>query len=352
MCLVKSSAPLFLLTALTAASQPETAFQWNDRGIAATDRRDFTEAAEDYHKALDIWRSLGPTYGLHTSTTLYNLAQVDCAVGKWRESVPLFQEAVDLARAAAGLRNLRTLISLNGLGKALMVTGDLERAEAAFTEALAAEREVLPDKQELAQLLGNVASLKMRQGKLAEALSLGDESLSLTVRNLGEMNADTATVYTLVANIHQRAGRPERALPLFRKARWIYEKTIPPSDPRYPCMLTSEGLALIDVKQFRTAEKEMRRAIDLLTPCTTDCEFPLAIAETNFGLLRLTQKKYSEADTWLHSALVREQKYSVRPNGDMLQTMKLLMDLRQKQGRTAEAAALRQRIDAVQSAYR
>jgi tetratricopeptide (TPR) repeat protein len=333
-------------------SQPKLAFQLNERGIAAANRRDFTEAAEDYGKALDIWRTLGPEYKLHTATTLYNLAQVYCALGKWRESIPLFQEALDLARASAGLRNVRTLITLNGQGKAYMITGDLNRADAAFMEALPEARSVMPDNPELASLLGNLASLRMRQGNLSEALPLADEALSLSIRLVGETNPDTATVYALVANIHQRAGRPERALPLFRKAHWIYEKSIPPSDPRYACLLTSEGLALADEKHFADAEKQMRRAIELLTPCTRDCAFPLAIAETNFGVLRFAQKRYSEADTWFRSALAREQQYSVQPSGDILQTLRLLMALRQEQGRTAEAAALRQRIDAVQAAYR
>ncbi len=352
MCLAKSTGPLFLAAALTAAAQPETAFQWNERGIAAANRRDFAEAVENYTKALEIWRTLGPTYKLHTATTLYNLAQVDSALGKWRECIPVFQEALDLSRAAAGLRNSRTLLALNGLGKAYMVTGDLNHAEAALTEAVPVAREVLADKSDLGMILGDLASLRMRQGNLEAALPLADEALAVSIRTLGEMNADTATAYTLVGNIHQHAGRPERAIPLFRKAHYIYDKTIPPSDPRYACLLTSEGLALADEKQFAAAEKEMRRAVDLLTKCGANCSFPLAIAETNFGLLRFAQKKYAEADNWFHSALVREQQYSVAPNGDILQTLKLLMALRQKQGRSQEAAALRQRIDAVQATYR
>jgi tetratricopeptide (TPR) repeat protein len=367
MCLARSAGPLLLLTAFTAASQPESAppeasqsqiaqaklaFQWNERGIAATNHGDFTEAVEDYGKALEIWRTLGPEYKLHTSTTLYNLAQAYCPLGKWRESVPVFQEALDLARATAGLRNIRTLIALTGLGKAYMITGDLNRAEAAFTEALPAARTVIPNNAELASLLGNFASLRMRQGNLAEALPLADEALSLTIRLVGEVNGDTATVYTLVATIHQRTGHSERAVPLFRKAHWIYDKTIPPSDPRYACLLASEGLAMVDEKHFAAAEKQMRQAIDLLTPCGAACMFPLAVAETDFGLLRLSQKKYTEADSWFRSALAREQQYSAQPSGDVLQTLKLLMALRQEQGRTAEAAVLRQRIDAVQAAYR
>jgi hypothetical protein len=78
----------------------------------------------------------------------------------------------------------------------------------------------------------------------------------------------------------------------------------------------------------------------------------LAIAENNFGLLRMAQKKYVDADAFLRSALAREEQYSRLPSGDILNTLKLMVELRELQHRHDESAALKQRIAEMESSYR
>jgi Flp pilus assembly protein TadD len=180
----------------------------------------------------------------------------------------------------------------------------------------------------------------------------GDEALALAIHVAGDDAPDTASLYAVVAAIHQRAGRPERALPLFRKAHAIYDRTIPPTDLRYPLLLTSEALPLMDDRRFAEAEKELRQAIKLLGPCESQCSFVLAIAENNLGLLRMVQKKYADAATFLRSALAREEQYSMLPSGDILHTLKLLLELRELQHRHDESAALKLRITEMESSYR
>jgi tetratricopeptide (TPR) repeat protein len=342
---------LLLTTFTAAASQPETAFQWNERGLAAAERGDLAEAEQDYQNALSLWREMGPAYEAHTATTLYNLSQAFVGQGKWRESVPILEEALSLSRRATGMRNARTLSILNSLGRVSMVAGDYARSSAALLEAIPIEREVSPG-IELALTLGALAALRTRQGKLEEALSLGQEALAIAIRTAGDGSPDTGAMYAVVAAVHQRAGRSDRALPLFRKAHAIYDRTLKPQDLRYVSVLSSEALALADERHFSAAESELRRAIELLKPRAAQCGLALAIAENNFALLRMAQKKYDEADTYLRSALAREEQYSSRPGGDILQTLKLLAELKDRQHRYEESAALKERIEAVQSAYR
>ncbi|HKE27828.1 MAG TPA: tetratricopeptide repeat protein [Bryobacteraceae bacterium] len=348
-----SGITFLLLTCVAApAAQQETAFEWNERGIKAQQDGNLPEAEHDYQMALSLWRALGPAYRAHAATTLYNLAQAIIGQGRWRESAPLLEESVDLGRATLGIGDPRTLASLNTLGRVYMVTGEFDRSSAAFLEALRIEREKFANTVELAQTLGSLASLRTRENKLDEALALADEALAAAIRAAGDNAADTAMMYAVVATVHQRAGRPERAIPLYRKARAIYDRTLPPKDPRYSSLLTSEGLVLIDERHFAAAENELRHAMDLLSGCAPGCDLGLAIAENNLGLLRMAQKKYAEADEYFRSALAREEKYSIRPGGDLMQTMKLLAELRQRQHRYEESAALKQRIAAMQSAYR
>ena len=332
-----------------AAGEPQQAFDLNESGVKAAARGDYTEAERLYTEALTKWRAAGPEYRAHAATTMFNLSQVFCSEGRWREGRPLLEQALGLYRQTLGLRNNRTLETLNVLGSVDMVMGEFDRSAAAFLEALPVERGFFPNDLQLVRTLGGLSSLRMREGKLDEALAEGEEALALSVKNLGEDNTETATLYANVAGIHRRAGHAERALPLIRKAHAIYDKTIEPDNPLYASMLTLEGLTLMDSGQARAAEKEMVHAVNLLSGCASECGFPLAMAENNLGLLRLEQKRYSEADRLLSSAIAREQQYSTTPSGDMIQTMTLLAQVREKEQRFTDAADLRRRIASLQA---
>jgi tetratricopeptide (TPR) repeat protein len=141
---------LLLTTVAVAVAQPETAFDWNQLGVAAADRGDLGEAEQDYQKALSLWRALGPSYQAHTAATLYNLGQTFVGQGRWRDSIPVLEEALDLSRHALSIRHVRALTILNTLGRVYMVTGEFDRAATAFLEALGIEREIMPDQIELA----------------------------------------------------------------------------------------------------------------------------------------------------------------------------------------------------------
>ena len=47
----------------------------------------------------------------------------------------------------------------------------------------------------------------------------------------GEDSVDAALAYSSVAEAHRIAGAPDRALPLYRKARALYEKALGPGSP-------------------------------------------------------------------------------------------------------------------------
>jgi tetratricopeptide (TPR) repeat protein len=343
-----------LLLGVCAAdtAQQREAFAWNERGVQASAAGNFNEAEHDYQMALGKWRALGLPYDAHAAITLYNLGQAYVGQGRWRESAPALEESIRLARRSLGLRDARTLATLNSLGRVYMVTGEFGRSAEVLLEALSIEREKTPDGTEVAQTLGSLACLRIHEGKLEEAQALADEALAITIRVAGEDAADAATMYAIAGSVQQRAGRPERALPLLRKAHAIYDLTITPGDLRYSSLLSSEGLALIDDGKFVAGERELRRALNLLEGCAAQCGLALAIAENNFGVLRMAQRRYSEADQYFRSALAREEQYTARPGGDLLQTLKLLAELRDRQHRYKEAAALKERIATAQSSFR
>jgi tetratricopeptide (TPR) repeat protein len=87
---------------------------------------------------------MGQVYDTHAATALLNLGELRCKSGKWHLGVEALEEALPLHRRALGPRHIGTVYNLSRLGHAYLLTGQLDRAEAALTEALEIERERYP----------------------------------------------------------------------------------------------------------------------------------------------------------------------------------------------------------------
>ena len=194
--------------------------------------------------------------------------------------------------------------------------------------------------------IASINRVVLFDAKPGEGLPLAEEALTIALSAVGEASRDTALMYGNVAEIHRFTGRPERAIPLFRKARAIYERMGDADTPRFASLLSEEGLALMDDGQLALAEQEMLHATRVLAGCSS-CGMSLAVAESNLGALRLRQRKYTEAEASLTHALGLERQYSVRPGYEMADTLRILSQVRDKQRRHQDATELRERAAAI-----
>src|SRR5262249_21210945 len=162
-----------------------------------------------------------PGYTAHVAIVKTNLAQAYGAMGRRTESAAALEEGVDGLRSTLGIRDLRTLTSLNVLGGIHMMLGNVARAQVLFQEALPIERKLYPHDTQLARTLSGLASVNMLRGNAHQALPLADEALRIVLEVEGENSLDAALAYSNVAEAHRLLGHPDRSLPLFRKGRTI-----------------------------------------------------------------------------------------------------------------------------------
>jgi tetratricopeptide (TPR) repeat protein len=276
---------VLLFTALNFTLEPpQQALALNQRGLAAWNRGQYEEAERNYRGALYIWRKLGSNFELHMVLTSMNLGQALCWEGKTSEGNRIFSDALAISRRL-GPKDLRTINLMNMLGDIAMVQGDDVRARSVFEEALAIERKLYPNSIELVHTLNGLAGLSLRQRDTAAALPRAEEALSLVLRLGGENGTDIAATYGLVATIHRFAGRPERALPLFRSARTLMEKSGHSGSPHYASVLAEEALALMDDGQPLAAEKNLIRATGILAECA-GCRGQFEVAEADLRYVR------------------------------------------------------------------
>jgi tetratricopeptide (TPR) repeat protein len=328
-------------------AQLATALDLNDRGNQASEAGRPDEAIGLYRDALAIWRASGPDYDAHRAGTLFNLGIAVSAAGNRPEAAKVLEEALVLHRKTLGERNLRTIANMNLLASNYLMIGKAEQAEALFREALPLARDMAPRDIQTARALEGISSVLVRRGQAAEAIAPGEEALSIAIQVAGENSLDAALAYANVGEAHRGAGHSERALPLFRKSRALYEKTLGPEHPRVAALLSQEGLLLLEDRKPASAEQLMTQALSTLDRGCPKCVVERAIAENNLAVLRLQQKRYADAGQLLTHVITLRENYTATPGPELAETLRLLAVVRQKEKRFDDAERLTRRANVI-----
>lgn len=106
--------------------------------------------------------------------------------------------------------------------------------------------------------------LYRKRGKREEALNAVRQALSLLRALQFEGTLTTGTTYVNVATVYKAFGMAKDALPLYRAAQEIYEKSLREDDARLGGLYNNMALALADEKQFREAEACYRKALTVM----------------------------------------------------------------------------------------
>jgi len=278
------------------------------------------------------WQTLGAAYASHLAVARVNLAEALAAQGRRSEALPEARQAAAVLRASPGPRDPHTLTAMNLLAALELVLGDDDEAAALVDELLPIERAIPAAALHLSRSLHVLACLRLRQHRFDEALPAADEALRLAIQASGADSTDAALTYATAAEVHRAAGRPERALPLYRRARAIYEAKYGPDDQRVAPILTEESLILIDDRKFALAEQELRHSLAILDRACPACTVERCGAESALALLRARQGKYAEADR-LFTHVLSVEENSLLPATALADTRSSLAFVRGKEHR-------------------
>jgi tetratricopeptide (TPR) repeat protein len=338
-----------LLTAISATSQTpqEKATNLNNQANSVADLGNYPEAERLYREAIEIFRSLGPAFEPHTAGTLVNLGIALSGDGQRSAATKLFQEALALHRRWLGNRNLRTVTNMNELATSYLMTGDPVRAAAMYAEILPIERELYPHDIQTARTLEGLSYGLVRDGQGQQALKLAEEALDIAIKATGENSLDTALAYSSVAESYRILKSGDRALPLYRKARALYEKALGPDHPRVASILSQEGLLLMRDGKFALADQSMMQSLKSLKKSCPSCATELAIAESNLGLLRLRQKRYRDADEAFSTAIELREKIGANTSPELADVLQSLAVVRTKENLPEDAARLNSRAELI-----
>ena len=196
---------LLVLVGLRAANGVLGAGEtYADQGHAVFAKGDFSQAAMDWQKAVDLYRRERNTNAeIRASLSLSEAYQ---SLGQHREALQVLEGALGLAEKA-GNRSLVTLAK-SRLGAALTMTLEPERATTLLRESMEAAR-ATGDKKLAGTILNDLGNALTAQQKFAEALTAYDESIAIA-RQIGD-DPLAAQALCNAAATAARAGEERRA---------------------------------------------------------------------------------------------------------------------------------------------
>ena len=106
--------------------------------------------------------------------------------------------------------------------------------------------------------------LYRKLGRRDDALLAVNASLS-KIETLGiESQVGSATTFLNSATVYKAFGEPERSLPLFNKARMIYESELDSNDSRLGGLYNNMALTLVDLARYGEAYELYEKAISIM----------------------------------------------------------------------------------------
>lgn len=149
-----------------------------------------------------------------------------------------------------------------------------------------AEAESLGDDKGCFAMHNELMGFYRKQGRRDEALKAAGNALAY-LKKLGyENTVSGATCFINAATVFKAFGMAEKSLPLFEKARAVYEEKLENDDTRLGGLYNNMGLALVDLGRFDDAEQLYYKALAVMS--------------------RSEETKPEQAVTWLNLASAAE----------------------------------------------
>ncbi len=372
------------------AAQPEVRADL-ERTIAMSyfgqGRRDLW--AKHLKKYVDIQRSIGAKNDAKTLLATATLAKIvededmKQAETLLREVLPQLKSEYRTGRITAD--DLADI--LVNFGYIRRTQGDSKEAETLFREALALTPKLPSDEPFLLGLTrSTLASTLADQGKFAEALQAGRETVATYLQSGRTETADFAFALTILggflaeqgdfaradANLAQgeailrkRQGAValwlgdnlrNQAISFYRQARYtlaadkaaeakrIYLESYGPSYDNYPTVLIVEGLILNETGRSAEGEMVLREALRIRLKSLPKSHFWVALAQGALGECLATQRRFSEADPLLVDSYNNLAQSLGKGDPRTLAALKRLIAFYDSWAKPEEAARLRLKL--------
>ncbi len=165
-----------------------------------------------------------------------------------------------------------------------------------------AEAEANHDLAGLFFLRNEQMGLYRKTGKQEEAFAAAEAGLALIPQLDYENAVSGGTCYINAATVYKAFGKAKTALPLYQKAKEIYEAQLADNDGRLGGLYNNMALALLDEKQYTEAEELYQKALAVMEK-VPDGQLDAAITWLNLADLYCARDGYEKAKEFIEDCL-------------------------------------------------
>jgi tetratricopeptide (TPR) repeat protein len=199
----------------------------DELGIVDRFSGDFVEAEVAYWRALEIEDRPGPAPSVDTAGILHNLTGLAQARGDAESALPLALRGIDVRRSLPDAGPGGPAGDRATLAAILADAGAYDRARAELVELL----EGGAPRYDTAVALHNLGSLRLREGKLAEAAVTLRRALTLKSVELGRRHPDLGVTLHNLGCCQQQLGRLRLARLYLQRAAAILDRAVAKDHP-------------------------------------------------------------------------------------------------------------------------
>ncbi|MBQ7698722.1 MAG: tetratricopeptide repeat protein [Clostridia bacterium] len=146
--------------------------------------------------------------------------------------------------------------------------------------------------------------LYRKTGRYEEAVDASEKALSLIFALGIEDTAAAGTAYVNAATVYKTFKESDKSLPLFEKAKAIYEKTLNENDRRTGGLYNNMALSLSDLHRYDEAIRYYEKAIDIMLN-TENGELEAAISYLNAANAKEAQIGAEAAEEFISDCMER-----------------------------------------------
>lgn len=150
------------------------------------------------------------------------------------------------------------------------------------------EAKATEDKRSELLILNELAGLYRKLSKEKNALDTVASLLLLVKEMEIENDIGAGTTYINCATVYKAFGKAEEAIPLFEKAKAVYESSLPEGDKRFGGLYNNMALGLVDLERYDEAYALYEKAVEVMKN-NDDGDLEVAITYLNIASAKETQ---------------------------------------------------------------
>ncbi len=224
----------------------------------------YAEAEKNYLKAIEIKKNVLGESNESYANSIISLGSLYQKLGNYEKALSLTKKAADIYVKVLGDDNPQTVQAESKLASLYMETGNHDKAEEILKRNENFQKNILgKDHPDYAQTLYNLGVLSWETKDYDKAEQYFQKSKEIVEKRLGNTNQLYSSCLNALGVLNWRSGNLEKAYQYFSEATYLKEQLFGENHPDFAMMLHNLAGVLKDMKQYKLAEENYKRAFDL-----------------------------------------------------------------------------------------